>query len=495
MHRQLAAAIALVALVTAGAAAADPGVASVVARSVTLPEASEIAGVPLAGLLLHDAGSALSMTAQEATIRVFQRNVTVLQTGDRQVRPSTDPLWEQVHQVTDVALAGEAAGSSAWTGIADPSGSSLTATASTELELMAMPRSRFASPAAETGTTDDDAGRRPDIPFYGATVDASHIAVTGALDARLAGEGAFKVMGLHLRLASSQGQLDIATGEFHESDLAVHAMVQRWAFIEFKAGDVVLQGNASSALALSTSNVRFQGEALLAGARGTFEGETSAFTAVGRDETIAGEFSGTIDPATKAGAIVTSVALEGELRSTSFAPLSRAPVRAGGSADLLPWVIVVGVAIAAGGAVVGHRVLRTRSERAQRLDDFTNAAVLAAEREDHAEALSWTESALRLAPTSARLHQDAAFFHAELGNVEEALAAYDRAAGLSTDGEADMNAARLLVGQGDLEAAAVRVARALKREPALVAELEDLHVALTGVPTYEAALRDAARGA
>lgn len=147
--------------------------------------------------------------------------------------------------------------------------------------------------------------------------------------------------------------------------------------------------------------------------------------------------------------------------------------RAARPASAAPALWRAGVLGASLALVVGVALL-VRRRAAHDVDECVRRAGEAAEARDHVRALAWTQAALARAPTSAALHADAGYFLQEIGEVDEALAAYARAADLSTDGEADFLSARLLAGvDAGADAIAPHLARALSREPALLLELRD----------------------
>lgn len=91
--------------------------------------------------------------------------------------------------------------------------------------------------------------------------------------------------------------------------------------------------------------------------------------------------------------------------------------------------------------------------------------------EETTPACDWFGRARSLAPTSARLVQEHAYALSQVGDVSGSLRAYADASTLSGDGQADFDAARLLLtSEGGAREALMLFQRALERSPWLAIE-------------------------
>lgn len=128
------------------------------------------------------------------------------------------------------------------------------------------------------------------------------------------------------------------------------------------------------------------------------------------------------------------------------------------------------------------------------VEDCVHAADRAIGEERWPAAAEWLGRAHRLAPTSARVCADLAFALRQIGDLEGALAMYEKASRCAQDdGEPFLHGALTsLAAQRPLEEAEEWLARALAIEPSLVVVVEDEQFKpLRGRPRFEAALQRA----
>jgi tetratricopeptide (TPR) repeat protein len=131
-------------------------------------------------------------------------------------------------------------------------------------------------------------------------------------------------------------------------------------------------------------------------------------------------------------------------------------------------------------------------------EDRLALARIEAGRERYQEAVTHVREARAEAPTSVRLLLEEASYLGAMGRLEEALRHYAEAAALDPDGDADFQAAVLILQSGaDPERAEALLVKALARSPILVLDalydVSGTFDALRGRPTFEAAVGEAQR--
>ena len=346
------------------------------------------------------------------------------------------------------------------------------------------------------GTLDDQAAHgEPEEAGYGRNVPGPVLDVRAGGTLTYEGPGIVKLNGPSFVLEARENATPYHTGRRYAGDGPVRGMEETWVTLSFREATLRVEHPRMQVAAASTT-VAWTGVATVADMRGEMASEDATYVARGQSVRLDGTFVGTIAAASSASG--TPVALgrfEGDLQDTSLAPAAIAP-RPVPAWRPLGLGLLLGVAVAVGlTGAYAYRVQRRREPPALSPEQYRDLADAAMENLRFADALEWIEKAQELAPASARLWMDKGYCHASLGDVPEALAAYERAAQLSSDGEADLLAASLLLraGEPDLAGAERHVERALQRSPAVAIEvqLDSVFDALRERPRVARALRRA----
>lgn len=376
----------------------------------------------------------------------------------------------------------------------------------------------------ETTLTSDRAtaasASRPSDRFFVQHLRGAHVLAEGAGSVVLEGSGVLKIFGLPLILTSDENVSYFKTGRFQESPLA--QVEYRWVYIEateFRIETVSpLEWLIASGQGSAQWNASFALDSL-GGSLWTDEGRIDVRPGTGA---ISGSFSSSFVPLVVHGQCAIQMALLGDFDSTTYpygerTSAPRAPPLAGSDAFTS---LMVALTVAGGGALLAlHRIRAPRAGRqdgaaavhpsappppaidAASLHDLTpELCVSLAETQVQMEcwprALHWITLARQMCPTSASIRATEAFVLGEMGQTEEALAAYEEASRLDPEeGEHDLNAARLALRRGQpVDVVEAFVLRALARTPGLVAEVEPddaLTEALGVRPAFRAAVVEA----
>lgn len=311
-----------------------------------------------------------------------------------------------------------------------------------------------------------------------------------------AGPGVLKLNGPDVLITARENTTRVDTGTRLHGDAPLRRINETWVLLTFDQATLTAR-HPRMQVAAEEADVSWDGTAYVADMRGELRTGEGAYAATGEAATLDGAFEGRVRAQRgPAGQAVAAAQLEGTLASTSLAPASRAT----SPAPLLrvfdvSILVAASVAVGVSGALLYGRRRRRAAEADLSVDQYRDLADAAMENLRFADALEWLEKAQATAPSSARLWMDKGYCHASLGDVPAALAAYARASQLSTDGEADLLAAGLLLraGDGDLDAAERHVERALERSPAMALEvhLDNAFDPLRERPRFRRVLRRA----
>lgn len=463
MRLGLAAAIGLMLLMPLAAAQESHGTFEV-AGPVNFTAGATVSGDPLALLAnLTPRDRMFTLTASTATVYVREaRDINL-------VAAFYETITRDVsYELHDVNVTFGAGGTTGWWGAYATSGSHLDMTFVHEADLEAKTATRISTEALARDQTDPT----PTSSYYSRHLDMPHLEVHAPATMSMSFGGGIKFFGPDLRLQSRENTTEIQTGFTQEA----WPKALTWVTLVFDDARLVAAspdchvGFAEGATR-SEGTIRFSSEdgAIETGAAsygpavgptfvtGTFQGHASPVVGGAQRGAMRLELAGELSSTTLPGKAITSTMLATPFRATSW-------LWVGG-----------GLALAAVGALAGTQVMRRRSrEPALGLDELVQMADLAAEAGRFAEALDWVRKARAQAPRSARLCVDEAFYLASLGEVDEALARYEEATGLSEDGEAPFLAAQLVAAtQGPASEVAKLLRVGLGRTPTLVLDAED----------------------
>ncbi|HWH08154.1 MAG TPA: tetratricopeptide repeat protein [Candidatus Thermoplasmatota archaeon] len=342
------------------------------------------------------------------------------------------------------------------------------------------------------GVVDQGPDGAPGQAGYGRTLTGPVLDVRADGTLTYTGPGVVKLNGPAVLLAADENTTRIETGRRVTGEAPLRRVNEFWLVLTFEQATLTVQ-HPRMQIATEQAALNWDGTAVVAAMRGELQAQDGRYVAEGQSANLAGTFQGVARAQSAAdGRAITAVHLEGELASTSLSPASRAsiPVPAWRPFGLGVLVAAV-VAVSVSGALLYRR--RRAPEEDLTVEQYRDLADAAMENLRFADALEWLEKAQAIAPASARLWMDKGYCHASLGDVPDALAAYERAAQLSQDGEADLLAASLLLraGQPDLDAAERHVERALERSPAMALEvhLDNVFDPLRGRPRFSRLLR------
>ena len=310
------------------------------------------------------------------------------------------------------------------------------------------------------------------------------------------GPGVLKLNGPRVTIEALENTSTFDTGTLLRGEPPLRVINETWVVLTFDQGLVTLR-HPRMQVAADEAGVAWTGTAFVDAMRGELQTSDGTYAAAGEGATLDGDFAGDVAAQrSPGGQAIASAQLEGALASTSLSPVSRtaAPAPARKALDLGVLVVASVVVGVSGALLYGRHRLRQAAPdlTVEQCRDLADAAM---ENLRFSDALEWLEKAQVLAPSSARLWMDKGYCHASLGDVPEALAAYARASALSTDGEADLLAAGLLLraGEPDLDEAERHVERALERSPAMALEvhLDSVFDPLRDRPRFARTLRRA----
>lgn len=348
----------------------------------------------------------------------------------------------------------------------------------------------------------------PDQPYFMREYRGSHLYVSapGAVVGERA--GVLFVMGLDLALVADENRTVLWTGVHDEGPAQVRV---RWAVLEFEDGDVTLGSPEKSVEAMGTESpgLAWRGRAEVVARSGMLASGRDVYAGAGA-LSLDGDLTATLRPVADGSTDLRLDAIQGELHEATFASASgaTAPRPAGGLPLGALAVLLVGTAIVSTGgaaAVVAYRERRQRPKpvpRARRdlYQDCLDWADFFEHEDDPAAAADCLETARAYA------EEDEygtvlwlATCHDRLGNLEEALAAYEAAMLVAPKGDAEgAFGAAMTAGQlGRDESALTSLRIALMADPTLLETVGDLDgeddpfARLRGTPEFRRLLKDA----
>jgi hypothetical protein len=328
---------------------------------------------------------------------------------------------------------------------------------------------------------------------YGVQVSYPHVALTSVGLFTYEGDGGVKIYGPTLIVHSAHGDTVIETGSRGRPSAGAGVETRRWVFVTFSHASWELQALHPFNVLAPTADARWQGSVDLVEPSGQLHGGSDVYgAATGATQALlSGDFSAHIVPSADSTPRL-AMTLSGDMDATTLqaAHVSALPERTA----TLTFALGAATVVAAGAVGYGiHRKVRSRYDELDP-DELSSLANLAAEGGRFAEALHWTDAALRQAPGSARLHEDRAFFLAETGEVDLAIEAYFRAGELAKRGDPYLAAAVLMFDTGRASSEVLPVlARALERSPSLWRDVEERFEALRGFPELRAMVIQARR--
>lgn len=305
----------------------------------------------------------------------------------------------------------------------------------------------------------------------------------------------FVIDGLDLHVKGAGFDQILPTGQVHDDGDV------EWRSVSFEvsAGSFHLLSRRSVEVRLQTASVAWDGNASFR-TDGGFLRTSDAYHATGAGFVwIAGGFSGSVVMRGAAGN--KSFWMTGALDATSLRPdplpheaAALAAEPDAGVSPLVPAVGLVIVGVAAAG-VHGAWLARRRRRPPFSAEDCRAFATTAAESGRWGQAIDWTRRARAQAPTSTQLALDEAAYLAKAGQVEAAVSILEDVASVTDAGEAEFNAACLLLEESPDVGQALKLAmRALEKSPGWAIEMRrDPWTRLAGETDFEAALRRARR--
>lgn len=322
-------------------------------------------------------------------------------------------------------------------------------------------------------TIEGDGDWTPDTAglwWYSQRVEGPHVHYAGAGALHYRGPGAFKVYGLDVAIRGSGNATPetFRTGLFQD-DTAHYR--QAWLILEADDATLDAAGTAPVEMASKTAGrLRWEGAAIVAGARGDLEAGGEAYAARGEQASLSGELTADLVPAGRSA----TLRLEGELDRTSLSAATTVRSPAGPApSEIGSGLVGLGLgAVVAGGIAWGWSRRIRHATEAARLDHCMEMADQATLLGMHRTAADWLREARRYAPANAGLALDEAAALEALGEDEAALVAYAEAHTLSRSGAAALARARLLA-RLDRPLAEIRewAGFAIARSPDMVADL------------------------
>lgn len=348
-------------------------------------------------------------------------------------------------------------------------------------------------------TADSSSSSRDDSTYQN-EVRFAHLGGSVPGTMRLHGPAELKVWGITLLVEHSNGTEEIRTGlpptveqDSGSPTAPARGGEERWVVIEAENLSLEATPNQPWQLASGPAALRWSGTAAFHATDGTLDEAGKITSTVRRAVKLSGVFNGEMLALQNPGAVHAQFSVEGEPLFTSGSSRTSLPDSGFGfTAAILVGVAVGAVAGGMGGALVWRRhrakaqvvpvtpVEQEAEESAQPTPDlaaeyYVGLAEQAIQFEDYSKALHWITLAREAAPTSANVVTTQAYVLGELGQYDEALAAYEEAAQLDpSDGEADLNAGRLAAQAGKPpEVVEAFVLRALERTPEFVFDVEE----------------------
>lgn len=490
---------AVLVLLTPLAGASDTSGVLAAFGPINLPEGTRVRGDaemlylgnPTAPLGLH----AFEMKAERLDVMLYMANKTEAQTPASLVSNPYVQSPKTLRQYTlhDVTVAMDGATEAGFLGIIRQGGTaSLEFTAGTAPLINVSDTRTFGHGSSSTEVVTQVQGEPTpvgrDEPMFRHLVEGPHLILTSGGHVTYQGALELKVMGMPLTFAARENTTYIATGNFPRDDFTVRTTMMVWAVLIAENATVTTRAAVPWTVAAPKYETEWSGVASFTGAGGEVTvGKESYPVARGDPMRLDGDLAAAVTPSREQETLVALLAFSGDLRRTDIGTSSYVPAPQPGVAGGFPSILLlVGVAVV-GGASAGAYYLRRRTKPQPAVpapvpltpsvaaEYYVGLAEEAIQAEDHAKALHWIQLAREAVPTSADVATTMAFILGELGQHEEALEAYAEASRLDpSDGEADVNAARLALRCGKpLDEVEELVVRALERSPEFVLDVEE----------------------
>lgn len=502
MNRAVAAFILAATLLLPAAKAAPAEGLFSIQGDIRLPEGAYLRSEPL-GIFLGGTGQSdppldftgFLLQAEELGLTIYETKNTAasLPTHDH---PATAPYPidgkdQTVRTLSNATITVQGRLEKGYVALENASASSAASLLSTASALLtSVARTEFADANATVGGESVDAN-----PTYYRVLSTPHALSTAPGHLSFDGSAKLKLYGMTLRVVADDGPHTIRTGGWYETQDVqgvpqAGVYVQRWVVltgegIRFQASSTQEWRLAGGATALD-----WQGEATFRATSGTLETPDAVYGIsqdASRPTSLDGTFQATLGTR-GSGAVTSELRVVGELAQTNLpVAQSKSILSTPSGSSVLLWLgLAVGVAVGAGTFVHWRRHGAARAPVAPPVEELPLSPALAAEYyvglaeqalqfDDHAKALHWISLAREASPTSSDVATTMAYVLGELGQYDEALAAYEEASRLDPwDGEADLNASRLAAQAGKPpEVVETLVVRALERTPEFVFDVEE----------------------
>lgn len=336
------------------------------------------------------------------------------------------------------------------------------------LEIGAATSSRIGNSANDETTPD------PRLHAYEHSRTREHLSIVAQGGLHAEGDLEMKIHGLDLRFEAKENRTTVATGIQRSGDAGAQFREERWLFLRIQDGEMQSNGSAQIEAAASATELAWNGMLSSGPAIGELSEHSATYSASTEPFTIRGDLSATAAPAPLAGALGLRLDLAGEMVATSMTRVAVDPATPSFSPGWFAGALAGAVLVVVGAALISRR---RQAERRLEVDDLVDLARLANENERYEDALSKLRAARAAAPKSATIAAEMAFALGRLGRTAEALELYEEASALSSDGQADLDAALLLLQEGgDRSRIEALIVRALDRSPILLLELEDVDI-------------------
>lgn len=445
------------------------------ALSLSLPTHGTLDGRPLAGLVSGDL-VATTLAGRAARLHVVEYEETrlALATGTLQAGP---PRVTH-HNFTNAELSLSGAGPGSMAGFYPRDGATFEMEATT---------SSLHAEARSTLTDQDEASADLDAWWYAQEVDDPHVAVAARGVALMTGAWAVKVRGGAATIESDEGTVTLRTGA--DASAPGHATI-RWLLIESQAIDMTLDTGSTLLLAaLVEGHASWTGAARVDGASGRLHADGIEYEARMSSATVDGDLRARLSPAPTSGPVRLLLGISGDMRSTSLAAATVAPVPSGSSWTGV-WILAAAVVLLGGGAGVAFSVRRRHAPMSPVRDPVvplvtivqqpsakaSAAAALVKQAYEQGDARNWEEAAVlfararKLDPTHPRVALDEGFARYMAQDHAGAIHVLEEAAKDSRDGEAELLCAYCALAAGDREGAGSFILQALEA-PALSDEI------------------------
>lgn len=311
------------------------------------------------------------------------------------------------------------------------------------------------------------------------------------------GAWTLKISGPEVLLAARENTTLIQTGNRAPSDALVTERVESWLVLHIEGATGVISTASQAESAAEQLSVSFDGNLVFRAVSGEFRTATHRYETTNMLTVLEGELHMDVVPRQFERRMMLDVFVAGDLVSTNIdgQPIFF-PLEEGAGRWQFATLLLLVAAVASGGVFVTRQARRVSSDPVLNVEQCVDLSNAAAQERRFALALDWNRQAQRLCGPSARLKADEAWFQSRLGDVEGALTSLADSARLSTDGEADYLAARILIeAGGEMHEIETFCLRALERSPSIALEIEDDPVfqAMRTTPRIALALRRAFR--